>query len=108
MGSLSNPLDLPWISRTGNYVELCKAAITDNIDVVIMHTNAWGMRDPERFKRYYENLNQIRDHIESQNKILILILAEAPHKIREDYYWKLTKDGFIVFSNLKRGVTFIP
>jgi acetyltransferase len=103
VGSLSNPLDLPWVSRTGRYVDLCKAAITEKIDVVIMHTNAWGMRDPERFKLYYNNLNQIRAHIEAQNKLLILILAEAPHKIREDYYWKLINDGFIVFSNLTRA-----
>jgi acyl-CoA synthetase (NDP forming) len=103
VGSLNNPLDLPWLSRSEKYVELCKAAITENIDLVIMHTNAFGFRDKERFERYYINLKMIRDHVESLNKILILILVETPNKIRNDYYQLLIDDNFIVYPSIERG-----
>ncbi|MFW9948578.1 MAG: CoA-binding protein [Candidatus Thorarchaeota archaeon] len=103
VGSLSNPLDLPWVSRSEKYVELCKAAITDEIDFVVMHTNAWGMQDKERFESYYNNLKQIKEYIEAHNKLLIMILAETPQKIRNDYFETLIKDGFIVYSDLRRA-----
>ncbi|MFW9998876.1 MAG: CoA-binding protein [Candidatus Hodarchaeota archaeon] len=103
VGSLNNPLDLPWISRSEKYVELCKAAITENIDLIIMHTNAFGYEDKERFERYYNNLKEIRDHIESLNKILILILADTPTKIRNDYYQLLIDANFIVYPSIERG-----
>ena len=103
VGSLNNPLDLPWLSRSEKYVELCKAAITEDIDLVIMHTNAFGFRDKDRFERYYNNLKKIKKYIESLNKTLILILAETPTKIRNDYYELLIDDGFIVYPSIERG-----
>jgi acyl-CoA synthetase (NDP forming) len=103
VGSLSNPLDLPWLSRSEKYVDICKAAITDEIDFVVMHTNAWAMADKERFESYYSNLKLIKEHIEAQNKILILILTETPLKIRNEYFELLIKDGFIVYSDLRRA-----
>lgn len=103
VGSLSNPLDLPWVSRSEKYVEVCKTAITENVDLVIMHTNAWGMRDRERFQSYYKNLKKIKEYIDSLNKILIMILAETPHQIRTEYYELLIKDGFIVYPDLRRA-----
>ena len=103
VGSLSNPLDLPWVSRSENYVELCKAAISEDIELVVMHTNAWGMQDKERFERYYSNLKIIKNHVESLNKILIMILAEAPIKYRTKYYDMLVDDGFLVYPDLSRA-----
>lgn len=103
VGSLSNPLDLPWVSRSEKYVEVCKTAITENVDLIIMHTNAWGMRDRERFQSYYNNLKKIKEYIDSLNKILIMILAETPHRIRTEYYELLIKDGFIVYPDLSRA-----
>ncbi len=103
VGSLSNPLDLPWVSRSARYMELCKAAISENIDLVVMHTNAWGKGDPARFESYYNNIKRIRDYIESLNKILILILAETPHQYRNDYHELLIDDNFIVYPSVERG-----
>ncbi|NHJ24087.1 MAG: hypothetical protein EAX89_05900 [Candidatus Lokiarchaeota archaeon] len=103
IGSLSNPLDLPWLSRSDKYVEVCKAAITEEIDFVVMHTNAWSMGDKERFESYYHNLKLIKEHIEAQNKLLILILTETPLKIRNEYFELLIKDGFLVYSDLRRA-----
>ncbi|MFX1364196.1 MAG: CoA-binding protein [Promethearchaeota archaeon] len=103
IGSLNNPLDLPWVSRSEHYVDLCKAAISEDINLVIMHTNAFGFEDKERFKEYYVNLKEIREYVESLNKILILILSETPMKIRNDYYELLIDDGFIVYPSIERG-----
>jgi len=103
VGSLSNPLDLPWVSRSDKYLEVCKAATEENVDLVVMHTNAWGMRDKDRFKSYYDNLKKIRGHVESLDKILVMILAEAPIKYRRQYYELLISDGFIVYPDLTRA-----
>lgn len=103
VGSLSNPLDLPWISRADAYMSLCKAAITEDIDVVMMHTSTFAMRDKKRFKIYYDNLMQIRDHVESLNKLLILILFDSPERDRMKYYKMLVEDRFIVYPNLERA-----
>ncbi len=103
IGSLSNPLDLPWVSRSERYMDLCKAAISEDIDLVVMHTNAWGKRDPARFESYYNNIKRIKDYVESLNKVLILILAETPHQYRNDYHELLIDDDFIVYPSVERG-----
>jgi acyl-CoA synthetase (NDP forming) len=100
IGSLSNPLDLPWVSRSEKYLELCKAAISENIDVVIMHTDA---RFGRSYKKRIENLAKIRNYIESLNKMLILILPETPEKNRIRYFQALIENGFIVFPELNRA-----
>ena len=100
IGSLSNPLDLPWVSRSEKYLELCKAAISENIDVVIMHTDA---RFGRSYKKRIENLTKIKDYIESLNKMLILILPDTPEKNRIRYFHALIEIGFIVFPELKRA-----
>ncbi|MFX1337804.1 MAG: hypothetical protein ACFFDK_04280, partial [Promethearchaeota archaeon] len=100
VGSLSNPLDLPWVSSTDKYLELCKAAISENIDFVIMHTDA---RFGRNLKKRIDNLTKIKDYVESLNKMLILILPETPEKNRIRYFRALVENGFIVFPELKRA-----
>lgn len=103
IGSLSNPLDIPWASRSEKYLNLCKTAIKENVDVIIMHTNARSIVDKERFEKYYGNLKQIREEAEALNKILIMILDESPQKIRNDYFQLLVQENFIVFSDLRKA-----
>ena len=104
VGSLSNPLDIPWIStrRYSQYMDLCKAAISENVDFVIMHTDA-RRRDKKSFERMVNNLKTIKEYIESLNKILIIILPDSPVSIRKRYYNKLVNDGFIVYPDLRRA-----
>ena len=105
VGSLSNPLDLPWISsrRYQQYLDLCKAAISEDIQLVIMHTDA-RHRDKKNYETMYNNLLTMKEYIESQNKILILILPDSPVVIRKRYYKRLVKDGFIVYPDLQRAI----
>lgn len=104
VGSLSNPLDMPWISsrRHQQYLDLCKAAISEDIQLIIMHTDA-RHRDKKSFETMYNNLTIMKEYIESLNKILILILPDSPLLIRKRYYKRLVKDGFLVFSDLRRA-----
>ncbi|MFX1273837.1 MAG: CoA-binding protein [Promethearchaeota archaeon] len=103
IGSLSNPLDLPWIVYTNEYLEIAKAAIAENIDLVIIESDAWRESDDDRFQGYYHNLLQIKKHIESLNKVLIITLPEYTSKSRSKFYNMLLEDDFIVFPNVERA-----
>jgi acyl-CoA synthetase (NDP forming) len=102
VGSLSNPLDMPWMGNSEKYLEICLAAIAENIDLVIMHTDSGPKRDDERFKKRYNNLLKIKEHCAAQNKIFILILPEYPNKSRARYFWQLIEDGFIVYPSIQK------
>ncbi len=103
IGSLSNPLDMPWIVSTKVYLEVCKAAIDDDIDFVMLVTDAWRDLEEKRFKNYYSNLLGIKTHVESIDKILVLILPDYPSESRKSFHAKLTKDGFLVYPSIERA-----
>ena len=101
VGSLSNPFDLPWVTHQKILVDVSKAAIDDNIDLVIIETDAWRDLEGERFKGYYENLLELRNHVESLNKIFIIILHQYPSKSLKIFYKMLISDNFIVYSTIE-------
>jgi acyl-CoA synthetase (NDP forming) len=102
IGSLSNPLDLPWISSREEYYKVSKAAIDEkDIDLVIVETDAWRDLESDRFIKYFNNLSNLRDYVESQNKIFIIILHEYPSKSRGLFFEKLSKNGFLIFPSVK-------
>ncbi|MFX1455118.1 MAG: CoA-binding protein [Promethearchaeota archaeon] len=103
IGSLNNPLDMPWISSSQTYIEVTKTAISENIDVVMIETDTFGDFDEENPSSYYKNLLLIKEYTESLGKILILVLPEYPGKIREKFFTKLSKDGFIVYPSVRRA-----
>ncbi|GAJ04100.1 unnamed protein product, partial [marine sediment metagenome] len=102
VGSLSNPLDLPWVSSSKEFVDVCKAAISENIDLVIMYKDQDRQKD-ERSKKRYDNLLEIKEYVESLNKILLIVMAEYPDRGRINYYKKLIKDGFMVYPDIRRA-----
>ncbi len=101
VGSLSNPFDLPWVTHQKVLVEVCKAAIDENIDLVIVETDAWRDMEGERFKGYYNNLLELREYVESLNKIFIIILHQYPSKSRKIFYNILVKDKFLVYPTIE-------
>ena len=103
VGSFSNPLDMPWFSDSQKYLEICLAAISENIDLVIMHTDARYKRDDEESKKRYNNMLAIKKHCESQNKIFVLILSNVPDRAQIKYFKELVKDGFIVYSSIRKA-----
>lgn len=104
IGSLSNPLDLPWISsrRHQQYLDLCKAAISEDIQLVIMYSDA-RRRDKKTFEIMYNNLKTIKEYVESLNKVFILILPDSPSNLRKQYYKMLLKDDFLVYPDIQRA-----
>ncbi|MFX1393868.1 MAG: CoA-binding protein [Promethearchaeota archaeon] len=103
IGSLSNPLDLPWIVHTNEYVELSKAAISENIDLVIIQTDAWRDMEEERFQAYYRNLIKIKEYVETLKKIFIIILPEFDSEPRRKLYNMLIREKFIVYPSVRRA-----
>jgi acyl-CoA synthetase (NDP forming) len=103
IGSLSNPLDLPWMVHTREFFDLSKAAISNNIDLVIIVSDAWTDLEGDRFMGYYNNLKRIKEYVEESHKIFIIILPEYYSDTRKMFYEMLINDSFVVFPSVKRA-----
>ena len=103
IGSLANPLDLPWLTSNEVYLKICKAAIDDDIDFVMLVSDAWRDLKGDRFKNYYNNLLGIKAHVESLDKTFVIILPDYPSESRQNFYAKLSSDGFILFPSIERA-----
>ncbi|MFX1317404.1 MAG: hypothetical protein ACFE9T_16195 [Promethearchaeota archaeon] len=101
IGSLSNPFDLPWIFHRKEFVTLSKAAIDDDIDLVIVETDAWSDMESERFKSYYNNLFKVKEYVESLDKIFAIVLHQYPSKSREVLYNMFIQDKFLVYNSME-------
>ena len=101
VGSLSNPLDMPWIISSKVYLEVCKAAIDDTIDLVLVVTDAWRNLEDDKFTNFYSNLLGIRKHVESLDKIFVIILPQYPSESRKILSNKLKNDGFFVYESIE-------
>lgn len=100
IGSLANPFDLPWVISRKEYLDVCKVAIDDNIDLVIVETDSWIDLESDHFKGYYHNLTEIKKHVESLNKVFTIILHEYPSESRKLFYELLIADNFLVYPNI--------
>jgi acyl-CoA synthetase (NDP forming) len=103
IGSYSNPLDLPWITYTDKFYEICKTAISENIDLVVIESDAPDKFDGKWFKGYYENLIKIKDYMDANNKVLIIILHEYPDENREGFYKMLKDKDFLIYPTIQRA-----
>ncbi|MFW9783102.1 MAG: CoA-binding protein [Candidatus Heimdallarchaeota archaeon] len=104
IGSLKNPLDMPWISSTQKYYEVVTTAISENIDLAIIETDIWENEyETDHFKNYYNNILKIKDYTEALDKLFMLVLPQYTSKHREKYIDKLTNDGFIVYPSVRRA-----
>ena len=101
IGSLANPLDIPWIVSTKVYLEVCKAAIDETIDFVLIVTDAWRDLDSDRFQIFYSNLLGIKKHVDSLEKIFVIILPQYPSESRKILSNKLKHDGFLVYKSIE-------
>lgn len=104
IGSLKNPLDMPWISSTQKYYEVVTTAISQNIDLAIIETDIFGDEfESDHFKNYYNNILKIKEYTESLDKAFMLVMPQYPSKHREKYLVKLFKDNFIVYPSVRRA-----
>ncbi|MFX1304624.1 MAG: CoA-binding protein [Promethearchaeota archaeon] len=101
VGSLANPLDLPWITHQKVLVEVCKAAINEKIDFILVETDAWKDMEGDRFKGYYNNLLELRDYVESLNKVFVIILHQYPSESQAKFNHLLLNDKFIVYPTIE-------
>ena len=104
IGSLKNPLDMPWISSSQKYYEVVTTAISENIDLAIIETDIFENEfESDYFKNYYNNILKIKEYTESLDKIFILVLPQYPSEFRKKYMDKLLKDNFIVYPSVRRA-----
>jgi acyl-CoA synthetase (NDP forming) len=104
VGSLSNPLDMPYIEMREEYVEIINTAMSEDIDLIIMQTDTASNLQSKNRLGLYSNLKKIKNYAESKNIVLILVLYEYPDENRKIYYDMLTNDGFIVYPSIPRAV----
>ncbi len=101
VGSLSNPLDLPWLTHQKILAEVSKTAIDESIDLAIVETDAWSDLEGESFKGYYANLLEMRRYMESLNKVFIIILHQYPSESLKIFHKMLIKDNFIIYPTIE-------
>lgn len=102
IGSVKNPLDLPWIVRREKYPEICKLAIQEKyIGGVFLETAAWE-RQEEQFYGYLGNLTKIFEYCKEYGKPFLVSLPESPFYVqRENFKNLLIERGIPVFPNLQ-------
>jgi acyl-CoA synthetase (NDP forming) len=101
VGSLSNPLDLPFVTYQKELAEVTKAAIDEDISLVLLETDAWKNIEGKRFQGYYKNLLEIREYVEAHNKTMMIILHQYPSESRKIFVEMLLKDNFLVYPSLE-------
>ncbi len=101
VGSLSNPLDLPFVTYQKELAEVTKAAVNEDISLVIVESDAWKNIEGKQFKGYYNNLLEIREYVEKQNKTMIIIQHNYPSESRKIFVNMLLKDNFLVYPSLE-------
>ena len=103
IGSVKNPLDLPWISREAKYPRICKLAISeDYVGGAILETGAPDTFD-ERFERNFENIVKIAEFAKKRKPFLISLPHSRFHRQREKYKNRLIQIGIPVFPSLIRA-----
>ena len=103
IGSLENPLDLPWIASSEIFLDVSKVAIDENVDFVLIVTDAWKDLQGERFKNYYNNLKGIKSHVEFLDKTFVIVLPDYPSESQQIFKEMLNNDGFLVYPSIKRA-----
>ncbi|MFX1456584.1 MAG: CoA-binding protein [Promethearchaeota archaeon] len=101
VGSLANPLDLPFVTYQKELAEVTKAASDEDINLVLLETDAWKDIEGKRFKGYYQNLLDIRNYVENQDKVFMIILHQYPSESRKIFIEMLLKDNFLVYPSLE-------
>ncbi len=104
IGSVNNPLDLPWIGREDKYPEICNLAIAEEyIGGVILETGVWEKSD-ERFDKYFDNLLKIAEFTKQIGKPFLISLPHS-HLVqpREKFKDKLLENRIPIFPTIVRA-----
>ena len=104
IGSIRNPLDLPWIDSTEKYPRICNLAINeDYIGGAILETGAWETSG-EHFNRYFENLMKIFENAKQLGKPFLISLPHSHnYKQRKKFKDRLIAQGIPVFPSILRA-----
>ncbi|NHI92624.1 MAG: hypothetical protein EAX96_08980 [Candidatus Lokiarchaeota archaeon] len=106
IGSVKNPLDLPWIFRREKFSEICNLAMDeDYIGGVILEITAPREFD-ESFSIVYNNIIKVAEHARNLKKPFLL---SFPHSLfpntREEIKNYFIKERIPVFQSIPRAAT---
>jgi acetyltransferase len=103
IGSVSNPLDLPWIGRRPKYPEICKIAINEPyIGGTIFETIAPTSFD-DRHEIYYNNIIKIYQYSKEAKKPFLMSLPFDNVIQREELKNNFIADNIPVFPSIERA-----
>ncbi|MHA1268348.1 MAG: CoA-binding protein [Candidatus Helarchaeota archaeon] len=103
IGSIANPLDLPWIGRHDKFPEICKIALNEPyIGGVIFETFA-PLQFDDRFKIYYANILKIANYCKKVKKPFLLSLPYTNIVQREQLKKDFIKDRIPIFPSIERA-----
>ena len=104
IGSVSNPMDLPWIFRDEKFSKICNLAIAeDYIGGVILEIAAPKDLD-DRFLKVLNNVLKVYEYTQELKKPFFLSLAHNIYPItRDEVQKKLVERGVPVFPTIFRA-----
>ncbi len=103
IGSVANPLDLPWIGHEEKYPEICKIAIKEPyVGGVIIE--AFAPRDfDDHHMLHHNNIMKIANYTREEGKPFLMSLPHIRGAQREKYKDILIKDKIPVFPSVERA-----
>jgi len=103
VGSVSNPLDLPWIGRREKFPEICKLAINEPyIGGVILETIA-PLEFDDWHTIYFNNILKIAHYSKEAGKPFLLSLPYSNIVPREQEKDNFVKNNIPVFPSVERA-----
>ncbi len=104
IGSVKNPLDLPWIARKEKFSEIVKIAVQESyIGGGIMEVGTWGYLD-EKFMKYFENVYRMYAACKEVGKPFLVALTHSKlFENREKIKTMLLERGIPVFPTIERA-----
>ncbi|MHA1275987.1 MAG: CoA-binding protein [Candidatus Helarchaeota archaeon] len=104
IGSVKNPLDLPWIARREKFSELVKIAVHENyIGGCIMEAGTWGRLD-DKFLDYFNNICRMHLACKEVRKPFLVALPHSKlYENREKIKNRLLNTGIPVFPTILRA-----
>ncbi|MHA1232139.1 MAG: CoA-binding protein [Candidatus Helarchaeota archaeon] len=103
IGSILNPLDLPWIGRKEKFFEICKIAIDEPyIGGIIFETFA-PLEFDKGYEIYYNNIIRIFKYANSVKKPFLISLPYFNVIQREKLKNKFVKDSVPIFPSIERA-----
>ncbi|MHA1729938.1 MAG: CoA-binding protein [Promethearchaeota archaeon] len=101
IGSISNPLDLPWVSGTDTYLKIIKMAADEPYIGGVFLESFAASDEWDRGKDYFKTLQTLKNYCNQLGKPLFISLPYANIIKREELKKKLLQMGIPIFPSFE-------